>query len=118
MTERGPIKVEEKPNKFRSADASDIRASEPDASEVKFIGEESIFEESEIRLPDEVREAARKKSLAKEVREEHQGEGFVILDVGTGRIIDVVDDLQGARNILVSSEYRPEETLVVSCYER
>ena len=104
--------------KFREADASDIGASEAPRRESTLIQETNPLGKSEPQIPEEVRRAAHRRSIAERVREDHNGNGYVIIDTGTGEVVAIVDDLREGRSVIESVDLSSDETLIVSCNER
>jgi len=118
MSDNGGTVVRGDEQQFRETDASDIGGSVPSHSRSSLVREDSPLSKNANQIPEEIRQAAREQSLARHVREEYEGEGFAIVNTRTGRIVDIVGDLQEARSVLESEELGADDSLVVSCYER
>jgi len=110
--------VKRENQQFREADASDIGASEAPRKQSTLIQENNPLGQSEPQVPEEVRRAVHRRSIAKRVREDHDGNGYVIINTGTGDIVGIVDDLREGRSVIESVDLSSEETLIVSCNER
>ena len=118
MSKKGGTLVEGNKQKMRDVNASDISPSEPTKTRSPFAQEDNPMAQSESHIPKGVRQAARKRSLAQRVREEHEGDGFVIINTQSTELIDVVDDLHEAHTIIKSAGLPSDDTLIVSCHER
>jgi len=118
MREKGGVLAERNDEKIREVNASDISPSEPTKTKSPFVQEDSPMAQSGARIPEGVRQAAHKRSLAQRVREEHDGEGYVIINTQSAEIIDVADDLREATIIIKSAGLPSDNTLIVSCHER
>lgn len=110
--------VEGDSQKFREADASDIGASEAPRKHSTLVQEDSPLGQSKPRVPEEVRRAVHRRSIAERVREDHDGNGYVILNTGTGGVVDIVDDLREGRSVIESADLSSDKTLIISCNER
>ena len=110
--------VKREDQRFREADASDIGASEAPRKQSALIQENTPLDQNEPQIPEEVQRAAHRRSIAKRIREDHEGSGYVIINTETGDIIDIVDDLREGRSSMESMDLPPDETLIISCNER
>lgn len=118
MSSKGGILSEDDEQKIREAEPADIGGSEPSRTEGSLIENDTLVPQSEHQVPEEIVQEARRRSLANRIREDHQGEGFVIVNTESADIIETVDNLMEARRVLESTNLGPDQTLVVSCYER
>lgn len=117
MTDHSGLRVKGEDQQIREAELSDIIGSEPTHSDNPLIERGAPLTRGEHKVPEELRQSAREDTLARKVREEYDEGVFVVMDKRTPEVVDVVDDLQEARDILDSLELSPEDTLIISCHE-
>lgn len=118
MTNDGGLLIRGEEQKIRDANASDIGGSEPTPTGSELIPKSSPTKKKEVHIPEEIREAARERSLARKIRENHGGEGFVLVNTENGRILDIVENLSEARSVIEAENLSADESLVVFCNER
>lgn len=105
-------------DRIREAEISDLAGSEPPRKSSPIQSRDQLLSESEPKVPEEIREAARERSIAKQIREEYGGSGFAIVDKRSGEVVGIAVDLREARSIIKSRGLLTNDSLIVSCYER
>lgn len=104
--------------KIREAGASDIGGSVPSKTNSPAVDQPDAITKRDRHVPKEIAKQARRRSLASQIREEHDGEGYVVMNSESGEIIDIVGDLAEGLSVIKSKDISSEDTLVVSCHEQ
>lgn len=105
--------------KIREHQPSDIGGSGPEftKSDQPFQDDRSLLRQTPNKVPDEVVERSRRRSLLEEIRSRHEGEGLVAINQRTGEVLAVADDSREMMEALTESPVPPQDRLVIDCYE-
>ena len=107
-------------NQLREVQRSDIGGSGTSELPKRASFNSGIEAGSEVgeRVPEEIRESAREMTLADRIKEEHAGEGLVLVDKRTGEILAIEDTTQAILHRTREIDVPSHDLLTVGCYEQ
>lgn len=117
MNETNNVVIEDNNSVIRKPNPSDTTPSEPKGVENPFSETNDFVNERSTEVPEEIKKAAYEQSLAQQIREDHEGNVFVIVQTNTSEIVEIVDDLHAAEMFMQENSLSSENTLIVSCHE-
>lgn len=106
-------------NQLREVQRSDIGGSGTSESPKPAFFDSGIEGASEAgeRVPEEIRESAHEMTLAGRIKEEHAGEGWVLVNKRSGEILAIEDTTQGILRRTRELDVPSHDLLTVGCYE-